>query len=100
MITSTSGSGGVRERTPGPLAGSTTDCIPGMKISVSLPSDDVAFLDEYAEAHAISSRSAVVAQAIAALRAMRLPAEYGQAWEDWAASGERSVWDNAAGDGV
>lgn len=38
-----------------------------MKLSVSLPDDDVVFLNDYAEAHALS-RSAVVHEAIRGLR--------------------------------
>jgi Arc/MetJ-type ribon-helix-helix transcriptional regulator len=71
-----------------------------MKLSVSLPGEDVAFLDEYAGAHACSSRSAVVRQAIQALRLGELHDEYGAAWAEWGASGEADSWDAVVGDGV
>jgi Arc/MetJ-type ribon-helix-helix transcriptional regulator len=71
-----------------------------MKVSVSLRGEDVEFLDAYAEAHALSSRSAVVQQAIHALRREELPEAYGQAWDEWAAAGEGEVWDQAVGDGL
>jgi Arc/MetJ-type ribon-helix-helix transcriptional regulator len=72
----------------------------GMKVSVSLPGGDVAFLDEYASIHQYSSRSAVVHQAIQALRLGELREAYGDSWAEWDASGEAVVWDEAAGDGI
>jgi len=72
-----------------------------MKLSVSLPGEDVAFLDAYAHAHAFASRSAVVQQAIRALRLGELSDAYGPAWEEWVrAGGEADVWDPTAGDGL
>ena len=40
-----------------------------MKVSVSLPDDDVEFLDAYARSQGIESRSAVVHKAVRLLRA-------------------------------
>jgi Arc/MetJ-type ribon-helix-helix transcriptional regulator len=71
-----------------------------MKVSVSLPGEDVAFLDAYASAHAFPSRSAVVQQAIRALRLGDLDEAYGKAWEEWSESGEADLWEATAGDGV
>lgn len=71
-----------------------------MKLSVSLPGEDVAFLDEYASAHAYSSRSAVVHEAIRALRLGELHEAYGDAWAEWNAGGEAGSWDAVVGDGV
>jgi Arc/MetJ-type ribon-helix-helix transcriptional regulator len=71
-----------------------------MKVSVSLPGEDVAFLDAYAHARAYPSRSAVVHQAIRVLRLGELHEAYGDAWAEWDASGEADVWDTAVGDGV
>jgi Arc/MetJ-type ribon-helix-helix transcriptional regulator len=71
-----------------------------MKVSVSLPGEDVAFLDAYASAHAYSSRSAVVHQAIRALRLGELHGAYVDAWAEWDASGEAGGWDAVVGDGV
>ena len=47
-----------------------------MKVSVSLPDEDVEFLDRYAEEHGFRSRSAVVHTAVRALRATRLGDAY------------------------
>jgi Arc/MetJ-type ribon-helix-helix transcriptional regulator len=71
-----------------------------MKLSVSIPGEDVEFLDAYAEAHALSSRSAVVHQAIRVLRREQLPDAYAEAWEEWDAAGEGELWDRASGDGL
>jgi Arc/MetJ-type ribon-helix-helix transcriptional regulator len=71
-----------------------------MKMSVSLPGEDVAFLDEYARAHAYTSRSAVVRQAIRALRLGGLQEAYGDSWAEWDATGEASTWTAVVGDGV
>jgi Arc/MetJ-type ribon-helix-helix transcriptional regulator len=71
-----------------------------MKVSVSLPSEDVAFLDAYASAHAYSSRSAVVHRAIRGLRLGELHEAYGDAWAEWDASGEADSWDAVVGDGL
>lgn len=70
-----------------------------MKMSVSLPGEDVAFLDSYAKAHAYTSRSAVVHHAIHALRLGELQDVYGEAWAEWEAAGEAEIWDAVVGDG-
>jgi Arc/MetJ-type ribon-helix-helix transcriptional regulator len=71
-----------------------------MKMSVSLPGEDVAFLDEYARAHAYTSRSAVVRQAIRALRLGGLQEAYGDSWAEWEAIGEADSWNAVVGDGA
>lgn len=71
-----------------------------MKVSVSLPDDDVEFLDAYAEAQGVSSRSAVVHKAVRLLRASELGPAYEDAWADWSGSGEDEVWRAATDDGV
>ena len=71
-----------------------------MKISVSLPDEDVAFLDRYARQAPAGSRSAVVQRAIRLLRATELGPAYAQAWEEWAAGGDAEAWDAVAGDGI
>ena len=71
----------------------------GVKVSVSLPGEDVAFLDAYASTHAYPSRSAVVHQAIRALRLGQLHEAYGDAWAEWDAAGEADSWNAVVGDG-
>lgn len=71
-----------------------------MKLSVSLPAEDVAFLDAYASTHAYGSRSAVVHQAIRSLRVSDLHDAYREAWAEWSQSGEADAWEPTAGDGL
>jgi Arc/MetJ-type ribon-helix-helix transcriptional regulator len=70
-----------------------------MKLSVSLPEEDVAFLDAYAESQGIESRSAVLHKAVRALRASELGAAYEDAWREWGAS-EADAWESTVADGV
>ena len=70
-----------------------------MKVSVSLPDDDVECLDAYAEREGIASRSAVLHKAVRLLRAAELGAAYEDAWDDWEASGDSTRWDATAADG-
>ena len=71
-----------------------------MKLSVSLSDGDVAFLDEYARAHGIPSRSGVLQQALTLLRTRQLGADYVAAWDEWAADDDNAVWDEASADGL
>jgi Arc/MetJ-type ribon-helix-helix transcriptional regulator len=71
-----------------------------MKISISLPDEDVEFLDSYAESQGYVSRSAVVHSAVRMLRSSKLDDAYADAWREWAESGESDVWDSAVGDGL
>ncbi len=71
-----------------------------MKVSVSLPAEDVEFLDEYARRQGFHSRSAVVHKAVRLLRASGLGGAYEQAWAEWADAGEADAWEITAGDGI
>ena len=71
-----------------------------MKLSVSIPDDDVVFLDEFAARAGMESRSAVVQQAIAMLKAAELTRDYVAAFDEWADSGDADVWEAATGDGL
>ena len=71
-----------------------------MKLSVSLPAEDVAALDEYARATGLRSRSAAVQQAIRALRLTGLEDDYARAWQEWDASSDSELWEGTAGDGL
>jgi predicted transcriptional regulator len=70
-----------------------------MKLSVSLPDEDVKFLDEYAKAHA-RSRSGVVHEAIETLRQRGLGNAYEQAWAEWDADDDADLWEQPVGDGL
>ncbi|HJQ42496.1 MAG TPA: ribbon-helix-helix domain-containing protein [Jatrophihabitantaceae bacterium] len=70
-----------------------------MKVSVSLPDDDLVTLDEYAHARGLPSRSAAVHHAIQLLRQSDLEQDYAAAWDEWEASGEEALWASVADDG-
>ena len=71
-----------------------------MKVSVSLPEEDVEFLDAYARGQGIASRSAVVHKAVRLLKASELGAAYEDAWVEWSSDGDADVWETTSGDGV
>ncbi|MEV7965033.1 ribbon-helix-helix domain-containing protein [Sphaerisporangium sp. NPDC088356] len=71
-----------------------------MKLSVSLPSEDVAFLDEAVERGDAASRSAAIHSAIERLRSSGLEDTYAAAFAEWNASEDAELWDSTAGDGV
>ena len=71
-----------------------------MKVSISLPEDDVEFLDAYAQSQGIESRSAVVHKAVRLLRVSDLGEAYEQAFASWDDEGEAAVWDAVAADGL
>lgn len=71
-----------------------------MKLSVSLPDEDVALLDEYARASGLGSRSAAVRHAVRMLRLPELEQDYEAAWQEWEASGDRAAWTVTAADGL
>jgi antitoxin MazE9 len=70
-----------------------------MKVSVSIPDEDVRFLDEYAREQGLDSRSAAVHRAVRLLRTAELAEAYQAAWEEWD-SGDAAAWDRTAADGV
>jgi Arc/MetJ-type ribon-helix-helix transcriptional regulator len=71
-----------------------------MKLSVSLPNEDVEFLDEYARTQGYESRSAVVHKAVRLLRASELGGDYADAWNEWSESGNAEAWVTVVGDGL
>ncbi len=71
-----------------------------MELSVSLPDEDVALLDEYVRTSGLASRSAAVQHAVRLLRHPDLEQDYEAAWAEWDGSGEQTVWDAVAADGL
>jgi Arc/MetJ-type ribon-helix-helix transcriptional regulator len=71
-----------------------------MKVSVSLPEEDVEFLDQYASSQGIGSRSGAVHRAIRLLRATELGPAYEDAWTEWAGSDDNELWETTTGDGL
>jgi len=70
-----------------------------MKVSMSLPDEDVSFLDAYAKEKGLPSRSAALHKAVRLLRATGLGAAYEAAWVEWS-SEDAGLWDNTAADGL
>ena len=71
-----------------------------MKLSVSLPEDDVAILDEFARTAGLPSRSAALHHAVRMLRLPDLEQDYEAAWQEWEAAGDQAAWSVTAGDGI
>ena len=71
-----------------------------MKVSISIPSADVEFLDNYAHEHGIESRSAAIQRAIQVLRASELGDAYELAWQEWEQSGEAGLWESTTSDAL
>ena len=71
-----------------------------MKVSVSLPDEDVEFLDEYASSHDMASRSAAVHKAVRLLRASGLGAAYEDAWAEWNDGTDDELWVTTVADGM
>jgi Arc/MetJ-type ribon-helix-helix transcriptional regulator len=66
-----------------------------MKISVSLPEEDVRFLDEQG-----ANRSSTIHEAVALLRDRKLTEQYVEAFDQWEDSSEARLWDAATADGL
>jgi Arc/MetJ-type ribon-helix-helix transcriptional regulator len=71
-----------------------------MKLSVSLPEDDVEYLDQYVQDNRAPSRSAALHEAIRLLRLAALESAYTQAYDEWHASEDATLWENTAADGL
>jgi Arc/MetJ-type ribon-helix-helix transcriptional regulator len=69
-------------------------------MSVSLPEEDIEFLDTYVKDQSAGSRSAALHEAVGLLRAAQLADAYEDAWASWAASDDSGAWESAAADGL
>ncbi len=69
-----------------------------MKVSVSIPDEDVEFLDVYRKTHRIASRSAALQRAIRLLRASELTGAYAAAFTEWVDDPVNDAWDIAIAD--
>ncbi|WP_433792540.1 hypothetical protein [Actinoplanes sp. CA-252034] len=66
-----------------------------MKISVSLPEEDVRFLDEQG-----TNRSATLHEAVTLLRDRQLADQYAEAFGEWNDSPDADLWDTTTADGL
>jgi Arc/MetJ-type ribon-helix-helix transcriptional regulator len=71
-----------------------------VKVSISLPDDEVEFLDSYAQAQGLPSRSAVLHKAVRLLRAAELAPAYEDAFASWDKSEDALDWDVTARDSL
>ena len=71
-----------------------------MKLSISLPEEDIAALDRYARGAGISSRSAAIQRAIRLLAQPELDEAYAAAWQEWEAFGDAAAWEDTSADGL
>ena len=71
-----------------------------MKVSVSLPDEDVRFVDDEALAGRYDSRSAAIHAAIRLLRDQPYQDSYAIAWDEWEDDGEDVVWEKTVADGL
>jgi Arc/MetJ-type ribon-helix-helix transcriptional regulator len=71
-----------------------------MKLSVSLPDDDVEFLDSYAASSGVANRSAALHRAVRLLRATSLGPAYEAAWLEWSSNDDGVIWDALVDDGL
>lgn len=69
-----------------------------MKVSVSVPDEDVEFLDNYVKTHRFASRSAALQRAIRLLRASELTESYAAAFAEWSDDPDSDAWDTANAD--
>ena len=70
-----------------------------MKLCISLPEEDVGFVDAYARSHGIESRSRVIRTALRLLRRSELAEDYASAWTELD-EGEVRTWDRSSPDGL
>jgi putative addiction module CopG family antidote len=71
-----------------------------MKVSISLPEEDIRFVDEQATAGLFASRSATIHAAIRLLRDRGYQDSYAIAWQEWSDDGDEAIWDATAADGL
>lgn len=71
-----------------------------MKLSVSLPDEDVALLDRYVKESALKSRSAGIRRAIRMLGNPELQDAYAEAFGDWEQSEDAAAWEAVDTDGL
>lgn len=71
-----------------------------MKVSVSLPDEDLAYIDEYVRRTGAPSRSSVLHQAVTLLRMSEIEDAYAAAWDEWRQTEDSQLWDATSGDGL
>ena len=70
------------------------------KVSITIRSDLMRFLENYQKTNKLENRSAVINQALEKLRNEELAREYAAASLEWDNSPDAEIWDRAVGDGL
>lgn len=70
-----------------------------MKLSITLPDKDVAYIDRHIADHDEPSRSAVIRKAIERLRHEELSEAYGELCKEWGTEDDL-LWETTVGDGI
>lgn len=70
------------------------------KISMSIDSSLVQFIESYQSKHHLSSRSEVMTEALNLLRQQDLREQYRAAMIEWCESEDAALWENTVGDGL
>jgi Arc/MetJ-type ribon-helix-helix transcriptional regulator len=70
----------------------------GLRVSASLPAEDVEFLDAFRRANGFHSRSSVLHLAIYMLRGAQLTSSYEAAWAEWKDMPDSVDWAPASAD--
>jgi Arc/MetJ-type ribon-helix-helix transcriptional regulator len=71
-----------------------------MKVSVSLPEEDLAYIDEYVQRTGAPSRSSALHHAVTLLRMSEIEDAYASAWDEWQQTEDHELWDSTSGDGL
>ena len=71
-----------------------------MKLSVSLPDEDLEFLDHQVRAQIYPSRSAALHAAVRMLKSVELVDAYTQAFGEWSQSPDAQDWEHLVADGM
>lgn len=69
-------------------------------MSISLPQEDLEYLDSYAKKAGLESRSAALQKAVRLLRTAELSQAYAAAWEEFDRDGDAELWESTVGDGI
>jgi Arc/MetJ-type ribon-helix-helix transcriptional regulator len=70
-----------------------------MKVSVSLPDEDMTYIDEYARRTGAPSRSSVLHKAVTLLRMSEIEDAYASAWDEWRHA-DGDAWGVTVADGL
>ncbi|MFD7297689.1 ribbon-helix-helix protein, CopG family [Streptomyces sp. NPDC059897] len=71
-----------------------------VRLSISLPEEQVEFLDKYVGDGETPTRSAAIQEAVKLLQEAALESDYLAAWDEWYASGDAELWEQTVGDGL